>query len=85
MIFPKFSIRNDTRSPETNDKTVTNVLLANLYKNSNASEDKIIAVVEFGSIVQIIEPWNWWYKVKVNGQTGYIREDYLDLVERIVE
>ena len=72
--------------PKLNDRTVTNIHRVNLYKNNYTSDSEIIAVVELGSIVQILEPENyWWYKVNINGLTGYIRDEFLELVECIAE
>ena len=71
--------------PKANDKTITNVRRANLRKNPSTAAE-IITVAELGSIVQILESANeQWYKVMVNGQTGYIFGELLESVERIME
>ena len=71
--------------PKVNDKTITNVRRANLRKNSSTTAE-IITVLKLGSIVQILECSNReWYKIKVNGQTGYISGELLEPVECIVK
>jgi len=65
--------------------TITNVRRANLRKAPSTDADRI-AVVELGSIVQILERTDeQWYRVKVNGQTGYIFGELLEPVEREIK
>ena len=68
--------------PQANDRTITNVRRANLRKAPSTDADRI-TVVELGSIVQILERTDeQWYRVKVNGHTGYIFGELLEPVER---
>ena len=71
--------------PKANDHTITNVSRANLRKAPSTDADRI-AVVELGSIVQILERTDeQWYRVKVNGHTGYIFGELLETVEREIK
>jgi hypothetical protein len=69
-------------SPKANDKTVTNVRRANLRAKPSTNAE-IITVVEMNGIVQILESVNdQWYKVEVNGLTGYLFGELLEPVEQ---
>jgi len=71
--------------PKANDQTVINVRRANLRKAPSTDAD-LISVVELGSIVQILERTDeQWYRVKVNGHTGYIFGELLEPVEREIK
>jgi len=72
-------------SPQKGDKTITNVRRASLRKMPSINAERI-TVVELGAIVQILERENdEWYKVYLNGQTGYIFGELLEPVERKIQ
>ncbi|MDR2148803.1 MAG: SH3 domain-containing protein [Tannerella sp.] len=71
--------------PQAGDKTVTNVRRANVRK-APATDAERIKVIGLGSIVQILErAGDQWYRINLNGETGYIFGELLEPVEREVK
>lgn len=59
-----------------------NVETANLRETANENS-KILEQLPINQEVEIIEKEDDWYKVKVNGISGYLRKDLLDVKEEI--
>lgn len=55
-----------------------NVETANLRETAD-SESKILVQLSLNQEVEVVEKGNEWCKVKVNGITGYIREDLITI------
>ena len=51
------------------------------FRTGPSTSDSIIATLPTGTNVEIIGLNCTWYKVTCNGNTGYIRSDYVDLTE----
>ena len=56
-------------------KTTANVRLRS--SRSTNSSDNIITVIPSGRTVTILGDYSGWYKVRYNGQTGYVSSDYV--------
>ena len=56
-------------------KTTANVRLRS--SRSTSSSSNIILVIPSGRTVTILGESGSWYKVRYNGQTGYVSSDYI--------
>ena len=56
-------------------KTTANVRLRS--SRSTTSSSNIILVIPSGRTVTILGESGCWYKVRYNGQTGYVSSDYI--------
>ena len=62
-------------SSGTSGKTTANVRLRS--SRSTSSSSNIILVIPSGRTVTILGESGGWYKVRYNGQTGYVSSDYI--------
>ena len=62
-------------SSETSGRTTANVRLRS--SRSTSSSSNIILVIPKGRTVTILSESGSWYKVRYNGQTGYVSSDYV--------
>lgn len=53
----------------------------NIRSAANTSASKV-TVLNKGDVVEIIGIDDGWYKISVNGKTGYIRSDYMDVTKK---
>ncbi len=46
-------------------------------RRSNNADAKVLKVLKYGSSVEVISTAGGWYKVRVNGTTGYVSKNYI--------
>ncbi len=50
-------------------------------RSGSSTSTSIVGNLNHGAVVQILGSENGWYKISHNGKTGYVREDFIVMVE----
>ena len=74
-------IKNVNSSKTKAKKAVVLSTKLNFRKNPYITPDNIIKRLKRGDIVTVIGKVGDWYKVKVNGMTGYIHKNFVKVID----